>query len=201
MATRLTPQARREYILTRTREMIAREGPEGLSMRKVARECEMTAPGVMHHFETLEDLLTEVLTVRREEEASRYQELLLEVGAGATLRDLTDITVRVASENPVEAQNFDRLEALARVDPTHPAHRYYKGNSVVGEVGPLSSYLAQLEYREPLAVLNVLSLVAEGLRARWTRSEAVPDFEADWLAVADDVFAGFEHLRRDSDSS
>ena len=189
MATRLTPQARREYILTRTREMIAREGPEGLSMRKVARECEMTAPGVMHHFETLEDLLTEVLTVRREEEASRYQELLLEAGPGATLRD--------ASENPVEAQNFDRLEALARVDPTHPAHKYYKGRSVVGEVGPLSSYLAQLEYREPLAVLNVLSLVAEGLRARWTRSEAVPDLEADWLAVADDVFAGFEYLRRE----
>ena len=196
MARRLLPEERRAEIIERTRQLIAEEGPEDLSLRRVARWCGMSAPGLMHHFESLELLMTEVLSARRADELDQYADRIEQLGDSATLRDLTDVTVEVAAINPRESQNFDRLEVIARADPTHPAHSYFDGLDIVPQVRPWSLVLAEQEYTEPLIVVSILSLIAEGFRARWARSKTVPDYVGDWQAIADSVFAGFDYLKK-----
>lgn len=200
MARRLLPEERRAEIIERTRQLIAEEGPEDLSMRRVARWCGMSAPGLIHHFESLEVLMTAVLKARRDDELAKYAERIDQLGSEATLRDLTDATVEVAARTPRETQNFDRLEVIARADPTHPAHSYFDGLDIVPQVRPMSLVLAEREYKEPLQVVKILSVVAEGFRARWSRSKTVPDYMGDWLEVADSIFAGLDYLKKEPET-
>ncbi|HWK19924.1 MAG TPA: helix-turn-helix domain-containing protein [Microbacteriaceae bacterium] len=197
MVRRLAPEARRAEIIARTRAMIATRGAEGLSLREVARWCGMTAPGLLHHFDGLAAVLEAVLEERADEEIHLYAQAIGAIGEHATLRDLADATVRVTAERREESANFDRLEMIALMDRTHPLHEYYRHGKDIRRLRPLTLALAEREYEDPLAVVSVLGLVAEGLRLRWLRSEAIPDYEADWAAVRDTVFAGFEHRRKD----
>lgn len=201
MATRLAPEERRAEIIATVRQKIAEEGAEDLSMRQVARWCGMSAPGVMHHFETLDLLMDEVLSQRRDDELATYQKMLSEVEGEPTLRDLADITVDLAAQTPLESWNYDRLEATARVNPDHPAYPHFKDREVIGEVRPLTLQLAERDYDEPLTVLALLGLVAEGFRAKWARSQEVPDYVGDWQAIADEVFASLERFRKSPEAS
>jgi AcrR family transcriptional regulator len=197
VARRLTPEARRAEIIERTHEMIAQQGGEGLSLREVARWCGMSAPGMLHHFDNLQDLLEAVLTARAESERASYAQAIEALGEDAVLRDLADATVRISAANGDENRNFDRLEMLALADTTHPAYDFYRNGSDMRNLRPMALALAEREYEDPVAAVTVLGLVAEGLRLRWLRSETKPDFQADWDAVRDTVFAGFAHLRKD----
>jgi AcrR family transcriptional regulator len=197
VARRLTPEARRAEIIERTHEMIAQQGGEGLSLREVARWCGMSAPGMLHHFDGLPDLLDAVLTARAVRERAAYAEAIDALGEDAVLRDLADATVRISAANADENRNFDRLEMLALADTTHPAYEFYRNGSDLRSLRRMALTLAEREYENPAAAVTVLGLVAEGLRLRWLRSETKPDYQADWNAVRDTVFAGFAHLRKD----
>ncbi|XPP26191.1 MAG: TetR/AcrR family transcriptional regulator [Leucobacter sp.] len=196
MARRLVPEARRAEIIARTRKMISVQGGENLSLREVARWCGMSAPGLLHHFDGLTAILEAVLTERAEEERQIYARELDAIGAQATLRDLADTTVRIAANRPEESRNFDRLEMIALADPTHPAYAFYRHGSDIRQLRPLSLMLAEREYEDPLAVVSVLGLVAEGLRLRWLRSETPPDYVGDWESVRDAIFYSFERFRK-----
>ncbi|MGP6178565.1 TetR/AcrR family transcriptional regulator [Microbacterium sp. A196] len=196
MARRLVPEARKAEIIARTRQMIAAQGAENLSLREVARWCGMSAPGLLHHFDGLTAVLEAVLTARAEEERQMYAATIDTAGDQATLRDFADATVRIAASRPEESRNFDRLEMVALADPTHPAYAFYREGSDVRRLRPLTLMLAEREYQDPIAVVSVLGLVAEGLRLRWLRSETPPDYLGDWELVRDTVFDGFDHLRK-----
>lgn len=190
MARRLTVDARRREIVERTRQLIAEQGPDGLSLRAVARWCDMSAPGLMHHFAGLKPLLEEVLRERAEAEAEAYAAALPE---NPTLRDWADTVARVAMDHVLENRNFDALETQALANPDHPAHDFY-----VRAWHPYSPTveLAQKEYpRNPQVVSETLRTVVDGLRLRWLRSQEAPDYAGDWGRIADTVFAGFEQYR------
>ncbi len=50
----------RKKIIEAARDIYAEEGPQGLSMRKVARQVGVSAPAIYRHFEDKEELVTEV---------------------------------------------------------------------------------------------------------------------------------------------
>lgn len=183
-------------IIARTREMIATQGADNLSLREVARWCGISAPGLLHHFDGLTAVLEAVLTERAEEVKRLYAESIDALGDRATLRDFADATVRITAEQPDDSRNFDRLEMIALANPAHPVYAYYRHGSDLRQLRSLTLTLAEREYEDPIAVVSVLGLVAEGLRLRWLRSETAPDYVADWEAVRDIVFGGFEHLRK-----
>ncbi|MCD7100938.1 TetR/AcrR family transcriptional regulator [Pseudoclavibacter sp. 13-3] len=190
MARRLSLEARRSEILQRTRQMIAEQGPEGLSLRAVARWCGMSAPGLLHHFDGLKPLLEAVLRERAEDEMAAYTAAL---PANPTLRDWADTVARVAMTRVEENRNFDALETQAIANPDHPAHDFY-----LMETRPFAATitLAEEEYpRNPQLVTEVLSTVVDGLRMHWLRSREAPNYFEDWQRVADTVFAGFEQYR------
>ena len=193
MARRLPPDARRAEIIEKTREMIATQGPTGLSLRSVARYCGITHPAVLHHFDGLPDLLETVLSIRDEEEYRAAIEFVSELGSDATVFHLGDALVQYLAERPVETRNFDALEAEAVASPYHPAHAYYarrQGSSHAQTVA-----LAARDFSDPEAVVDMLLVVVDGLRHRWLRSGDVPDYVGDWQRLRRSVETGFEHLR------
>lgn len=188
VARRLPVEQRREEIIAGTREMIALEGPSGLSIRKVARYCGMSAPGVLHHFPDLTSLLNEVLMARDIDELNGIH-ALFESGEEQTLRALTNAAVAFIAERPVETRNFDLMEAEA-ADPTHPAHAYFARRRE--HTGELSRRLAEEEFEDPDLVLEMLNVFADGLRTRWLASDVEADYVGDWNRIADQVFASFK---------
>lgn len=201
MVRRLTPDDRRAEIIARTHEMIATRGAEGLSLRKTARWCGMSAPGLLHHFSDLTALLEAVLTERAQQEACAYSRAIAEIdalGTRATLRDLADITVRITAEHGLESVNFDRLEMHALTDPAHPLHDYFAAGHSTRLLRPLILELVEREYENTTAVIAMLGLVTEGLRRRWLRTTGLPHFEADWHAVRDTVFQSLECFRKET---
>lgn len=188
MARRLPVDKRREEIIAGTREMIAVEGPSGLSLRKVARYCGMSAPGVLHHFPDLSSLLEEVLAARDADEISGIH-AMFSSGKELNLRSLIDTAIIYLSERPVETRNFDLLEAEA-ADPVHPAHAYFSRKRE--HTGELSRQLAEQEFEDPDLVLEMLNIVGDGLRTRWLASGEEVDYVGDWNRIADQVFANFK---------
>ncbi len=191
-ARRLSPDERRAQIISMTREMIAVNGPEGLSMRAVARHCGMTGPGVSHHFPTMTDLLVAVLKQRNDDYVSEVKAMIAAQGDAVRLVDAVDTAIRYFADRPVETRNFDRLEAEA-MSPNHPAHEYYVAGPPRGR--DLTLRLAAQEYVEPENVMMIVSLVVDGLRSRWLLSPDDADLWKDWEAVRGPLFNGFE--RRD----
>lgn len=186
---RLSPEKRRAEIISMTRKMIAEHGPEGLSMRAVARYCGMTGPGIAHHFPSMTALLDAVLKQRNEEYVSDITRAIEEHGEKASLLLAMDTFVRYFAARPVETRNFDRLEAEA-MNPNHPAHSYYVAGPPRGR--EITQALAERDYLEPDNVMKILSLVVDGLRSRWLLSPDNPDLWEDWAAVRAPLFNSFK---------
>jgi len=191
MAGRLSPDARRAQIIAVTRRLIAEHGPSGLSMRAIARACDMTGPGIAHHFPTLGDLLMTVMSERDHEYAAAILEEVRAHGEDMSLLLAVDTMVRYYAQRPRETRNFQLLLAAA-MDPAHPAHPYVAHRPRGRE---LTVPLAERDYVDPVGVMNVLSLVIDGLNSRWFIAPEMPDMWADWQAVRRPLFNGF--VRKD----
>ncbi|MER7701519.1 TetR/AcrR family transcriptional regulator [Kitasatospora sp. NPDC097605] len=114
-------RAQRERALAAAFEVFAREGERGTSLRAIARESGMSLTGLMHHFASKDELLTEVLRGTDELAALRWDAL---AGAG----DPGEFMARVMeanAANPARTRLYVHL-AASSLDPGHPAHRYFR---------------------------------------------------------------------------
>lgn len=188
MTQRLTAEERKRRIVAATRAMIEESGPAEITLRAVARRCEMTAPGIKHHFPTMAQLYAAVIEEWNNDELVAVERIAAEYGDRLTLRALTDALARHYASNKRVTSNFDLLEAYAMA-PDHPAHDAYARTSI----RPLriTRELAERDYADPESVLRMLSLVVDGLRFRWLHDPQNVDHWADWIAVRDTLFAGF----------
>lgn len=157
-------ETKRAEILQAALEIFAEEGYRGTSLRKVAARCGLSLPGVMHYFESKEDLLVQVLRRRDEAEKERLAEL---TGLGGSLD-----TLREGMRTPGLVELFVSLAASAG-EPGHPAGEFFprryeelramltrRVQDAVDE-GQLASDLPA----ERLAVL--LLAVADGIQLQW----------------------------------
>lgn len=109
-------EAKRAEILRAALRIFAEDGYRGTSLRKVAAACDLSLPGLMHYFESKEDLLTQVLRARDESARLRHGDL-------AHLDDYLRI-VREGAATPGLVELFVSLAASAG-DPEHPAHELF----------------------------------------------------------------------------
>lgn len=116
--------AKREEILRAALEVIAREGYRGASVREIADAVGLSQAGLLHYFDSKEELFVEILRVRDETDLASF---------GATddgssdLAALTDTYLRIIRHNagvPGLVQLFTQMSADA-ADPQHPAHTYF----------------------------------------------------------------------------
>ncbi|MFE4703490.1 TetR/AcrR family transcriptional regulator [Streptomyces sp. NPDC056738] len=182
MATRMTPEQRRLFILDTAMDVISEEGYKGLSLREIARRCGMSAPGVMHHFPDMPTLLLALLHHRDTIDRARLQELLGD--QGRDLRSALDIVVDYNARHPRRAQLYAMVQAEA-LDPAHPAHAYFDGRN--------SLYALSLREHTgtdvPAELLHVLPAVLDGLQVHWLMDPENFDLRTQWAFVADALFA------------
>lgn len=164
--------AKREEILRTALEIFSQEGYRGTSLREVARACSLSLPGLMHYFNSKEELLAAILRKRDENDfATRYVE-------GADPFAMLSAIMRHNAEVPGLVQLYATLSAAAS-DPAHPAHEFFVGRyrdiraQVAGAVRErqTAGLLAEALDAEKLAV--VVIALADGLQVQWMLDPAI----------------------------
>ncbi|MGO1410432.1 MULTISPECIES: TetR/AcrR family transcriptional regulator [unclassified Microbacterium] len=107
--------AKREEILTVALDVIARHGYRGASVREIAEAVGLSQAGLLHYFDSKDELFTAVLMKRDEVDSASP--------ATDALHDLVRIVAHNA-EVPGLVQLFAQLSVEA-ADPAHPAHGYF----------------------------------------------------------------------------
>ncbi|GAA3908249.1 TetR/AcrR family transcriptional regulator [Microbacterium invictum] len=172
--------AKREEILTRALEVIAREGIGGASVKEIADAVGLSQAGLLHYFDSKEELFTAVLrkrdeldsadaglTADRSRIAAHPDEIELEElrrGYVGVIRHNVDV--------PGLVQLFARLSVDA-ADPDHAAHRFFveRGaslRSVFATVLARSQAIGQITDRvDPDTIARIFQAVADGLQVQW----------------------------------
>jgi AcrR family transcriptional regulator len=182
--------AKREEILERALEVIAREGYRGASVKELADAVDLSQAGLLHYFDSKEDLFTEILRKRDEVDARQFgdpadAEIVVNPD---TLREGFVGIVRHNAEVPGLVQLFSRM-AVDAADPQHPAHKYFleRGANL------RSTFIAALHEQQVRgqlsdridaeALARIFQAVADGLQLQWMQ-----DPEIDMAAHVEALF-------------
>ncbi|RZU66141.1 TetR family transcriptional regulator [Microterricola gilva] len=179
MARRLSPEARRAEIIEVAHALILEKGYRDLSLREVARRCEMSAPGLMHYFPDMHTLLEAVLAHRDEIDLAAIQD---GTSPSPQFTDFIDAATRYYSDRAEEMSRFDALEVEA-LDPQHPAHDWFatRNERNLELVRPA----VEREFENPDRVIQLLRYLIDGIRLSWMRNPENRDFESGLRALQD----------------
>lgn len=109
---------RREQILRAALQVFSEKGERGSSLKEIAEHVGITQAGVLHYFDSREDLLLAVLAER---DALNTQAVTDVASPGEAVAR----TVMHNTEQPGLVDLFITLSASAS-DPEHPAHPFFK---------------------------------------------------------------------------
>jgi AcrR family transcriptional regulator len=163
--------------------IIDREGHRDLTMRALARECGMTAPGIMHYFPNIATLVTAVVEYRDTRDAVSYAGF--ELAPGLARRILDSVVDNIVAR-PKAAELFAMVQAQA-IDPGHPGHEYFKERAqlIADQFVPILA----LEYSQPEELIGQVVSIVDGLQLNWLRDPDSFDLRDRWDAIADPLFA------------
>lgn len=179
--------AKREEILTRALEVIAREGYRRASVKELADASGLSQAGILHYFDSKDELFTEILRKRDEADAERLGPLDDDVDLGL-LRAGYVAVIRHNSEVPGLVELFSRA-AVEAADPEHPAHRYFlERGERLRETAVPAITRAQAEGRltaeiDPVSLARVVQAVADGLQLQFLLDPSV-----DMAGIVDALF-------------
>ncbi|MFZ4841874.1 TetR/AcrR family transcriptional regulator [Mycetocola saprophilus] len=174
----------REKILTVALEVFADEGYRGTSLRTVAARCELSLAGVMHYFESREDLLVQILQRRDDVDAAT-------ISAEHPIRDFIAV-LEANTTRPGLVELFVTMSAAAS-SPDHPAAAYFR-ERYARIVDELCEFLDQRGDTRPLADrardARALIALADGLQQQWVtnRTLSIADEFAYALAAHSNGF-------------
>ncbi len=108
---------RREQILRAALDVFSEHGERGASLKEIADRAGMSQAGVLHYFDSREDLLLAVLAERD----------ALDAEATADVTSPGDAVARTAAHNTQQRGLVDLFVTLsaAASDPEHPAHSFF----------------------------------------------------------------------------
>lgn len=164
-------RAKRREILDAALELIAANGYGNTSIQQIADAANITKAGLLHHFGSKENLLTEVLRRRDERDTASFAS-----GDDAGPR-ITRI-VRHNSEVPGLVELYSAL-VQEGVNPEHPAHDYFgeRFRRVAGNVRADIEHAAGAgELRPGLdagTLSRILIAVADGLQQQWQYDRSI----------------------------
>lgn len=158
--------AQRAAIVDAALAVFAEAGYRRLSLREIADRTGITQSGLLHHFGSRENLLTEVL--RRKEELARDRR-------SDAVRGTPESLVESLAENAATPGLVELHSVLATqaADPSHPAHDYFgpryermrsrltedlERRRAAGELHPDA---------DPAMVAKALVALADGLQVQW----------------------------------
>jgi AcrR family transcriptional regulator len=174
------PVATREDILEAARTVLAKDGPEGISLSEVAKLAGVNRGTAYQHFETREKLI-EATTASVSDTMFRAvfgdpETLGVRSVEDVDSADLTDRLTNFAMDNP-ELCRIWLLQVLSSADPTSdPFWREYEGSLERFAQTDLAQDGVDAE------VLSVITLAGVFLWPVWARSHAQGDEERRALA-------------------
>ncbi|HEY2696529.1 MAG TPA: helix-turn-helix domain-containing protein [Pseudonocardiaceae bacterium] len=150
--------ARRAQILATALEAYATSGPQGPSLRSIAESVNLTEAGVLHYFDSKDELLIEILAARDRADLEAY-DLGTEDGAWALFDH--------ATRTPGLVKLLVDMTA-ASASPEHPARAFMQERSraIIELVGK------QLGNGDPWKARMFLA-AAEGLQVQWLRDPSI----------------------------
>lgn len=165
-------RAARELILETALDVISRKGYTATSLRDIADHAGMTQAGLLHHFDTKENLLAEVLRKRDEVDRQHFSPA-----------DITQLPliIQLAHHNmevPGLVQLYVSLQAAA-VNPEHPCHDYFRDRDLVVH-GRITRDIEKRQKAgtfdsdaDPRVIARMLLALSDGLQAEWAINPAV----------------------------
>ncbi|ROP61512.1 TetR/AcrR family transcriptional regulator [Curtobacterium sp. PhB115] len=158
--------AKREEILTVALELVASQGFRRTSIKDIADAVELTQAGLLHYFDSKDELWVEILRRRDELDlANDWQ--------AADPAALLAAIVRHNAEVPGLVQMFVNLSAAAATDPEHPAHEYFQERYARSRRDLSADFRAmQQDGRlrpdiDPEELTSVLLAVSDGMQIQW----------------------------------
>jgi AcrR family transcriptional regulator len=158
--------AKREAILTVALELVARQGFRRTSIRDIAGAVGLTQAGLLHYFDSKDELWVEVLRRRDAIDDATHAD-------AHDPAQLLAAVVRHNAEVPGLVQMFVNLSAAAATDPDHPAHDYFRERyDKVRRVMTTDFRRMQEDGRlrpdvDPEALTSVLLAVSDGMQIQW----------------------------------
>jgi len=174
------PQATRAVILEAACTLLAKDGPEGISLSEVALLAGVNRGTAYQHFETRERLIEETIAYVSDK---LYRAVLGDPDAGSEREvdkvDMIDVTERLAAfamDNP-ELCRVWLLQILSAPDPSSdPFWREYAGS--IGRFA--ATELAQPDI--DVEVFSIITLAGNFLWPVWARSHSQNDQERKALS-------------------
>lgn len=165
--------AKREEILSTALEVIATRGYRRASVRELAEAVGLSQAGLLHYFDSKEELFTEVLRKRDEVDASALTSALSI--DDLNLDELLDGFLRIMRHN-AEVPGLVHLHAALSaeaVDAGHPAHTFFAARYVQLRTVFAAGVRAKQDSGEirkdldPDAFATTLIALADGLQVQW----------------------------------
>jgi AcrR family transcriptional regulator len=150
--------ARRAQILATALEAYATSGPQGPSLRSIADRVNLTEAGVLHYFDSKDELLIEILAARDRADSDAY-----DLSTGEGVLALLDHATRTPG---LVKLLVDMTAASASAD--HPAREFMQERSrgIIELIGKL------LGDDDPWKA-RILLAAAEGLQVQWLRDPSI----------------------------
>jgi AcrR family transcriptional regulator len=180
--------AKREEILERALEVIAREGYRGASVKVLADAVGLSQAGLLHYFDSKEELFTEIVRKRDEVDMADYGPPLGDGAPPARLRDGYLDVIRHNSDVPGLVELYSRMSVDA-ADPQHPAHRFFleRGRQLRGlftqELAAHGTAGELPDGVEPETLARIFQAVADGMQLQRMQE---PDI--DMAAIVGQLF-------------
>ncbi|WP_120338997.1 TetR/AcrR family transcriptional regulator [Cryobacterium soli] len=162
--------AKRAEILETALALVARNGFRQTSVRDIAAAVGLTQAGLLHYFESKDDLWVAILRTRDAIDEAKDPD---DPDPAATYAAL----IRHNAEVPGLVQMFANLSAAAATDPGHPAHEYFRqryaqsratiaaGLRRMQESGRLDTTV------DPEMFASILMAVSDGMQVQWMFDE------------------------------
>jgi AcrR family transcriptional regulator len=192
--------AKREEILDRALEVIAREGYRGASVRELADAVGLSQAGLLHYFDSKEELFTEILRKRDERDMREYGGEWTTPSPGSLSRGYVDV-IRHNSEVPGLVQLFSSL-AVDAAEPTHPAHDFFLNRGATLR----ETFVAELQSEQEAGRLTdrvdaetlarIFQAVSDGLQLQW-----MLDPEVDMAGIVRALFRALAPATTDETSA
>ena len=164
--------AKREEILERALEVIAREGFRGASVKELAEAVGLSQAGLLHYFDSKEELFTEIVRKRDEVDMGDHIQNTLEHPSAEQLREGYVAVIHHNAQVPGLVQLYSQL-AVDAADPQHPAHNFFleRGQNLRGVFSEALAVRRESgEQTEPIPPENlarILQAVSDGLQLQW----------------------------------
>jgi len=155
--------ARRAQILAAALEAYATSGPQGPSLRSIADSVNLTEAGVLHYFDSKDELLVEILAARDKADLDAFDVSTVD-GVWALFEH--------AAATPGLVKLLLDMTA-ASTSPGHPAHAF-----MVGRARDFIELAGKLLGDHDPWKGRMLLAAAEGLQAQWLRDPSI-DMMAD----------------------